>query len=141
MPRNFILPLDSNIFLMKAIRMKKIIALSLILFSITSSAETKVDCSYNMFGAPFASMQLTYDDNGILGPEVVIDMYGKKTFESATPAPRAAGEIEHFLLSKELSEQPIEVIIFAEAQAKGNSKMINPQAPIGKDSWGNCASQ
>lgn len=121
--------------------MKKYFLCLTSLFSISASAGTIVDCSYTIMGAPFASMQLTYDDAGNIGPEAKIIFYGKNTIESVTPVAKAAGEIEHFLLSKELSEQPVEVIIYAEAQQQGNSKMINPMAPIGKTSWGNCAGQ
>ena len=113
----------------------------LLIFPIISPAASIVDCNYNFFGAPFASMQLTYDDAGNIGPEAKIIFYGKNTVESVTPVAKAAGEIEHFLLSKELSDQPIEVIIYAEATQQGNSQMINPKAPIGKTAWGNCVSQ
>lgn len=121
--------------------MKVFLSSLILIFSFTSSAASIVDCNYNFFGAPFASMQLTYDDAGNIGPEAKINFYGKNTIESVTPIAKAAGEIEHFLLSKELSDDPIQVIIYAEATQQGNSQMINPQAPIGKTAWGNCISQ
>lgn len=104
-------------------------------------AETTITCNYTIMSAPFASVELGLYDDGTPFPSAQISVGpGTKPHkESVTPEPLGPNELVHAWISKENPRNAVELIIYIEKQVQGQSKMINPNLPFGKEVWGECS--
>ncbi len=103
------------------------------------AAATMLDCQYNFMGAPTAGVRMSVDANGKPGISAEITMSGRTHKETVTPAELQDGQFAHVWLSKENPNNAIEMIVYRQPQANGNSVLINHNVPINKEMWGECA--
>jgi hypothetical protein len=97
-------------------------------------------CNYKYDAMDLATVQLTYLADGSLQTYAQVTMQGQKHTESVTKVAVAANEREHLWLSKESTDNSVELIVYLQPQAQGISEMINHHVPFGQDVWGNCTS-
>lgn len=114
----------------------------LVLFGLVAShralAESSMTCEYSYYGAPMATIVLFYDEAGALRDLAKITMNGASThWESVTAVTAAPGEIFHAWFSKD-TQNEIEMILYAQPQKLGRSKIVNHQMPMAKEIWGDC---
>ncbi|MBX3018676.1 MAG: hypothetical protein KF767_12355 [Bdellovibrionaceae bacterium] len=120
--------------------MKSLIVSLLTLAAFPASAHI-LSCAYTIYGAPFSTVEIQFDEAGqALSPATII-VSGKAHTESVTLEPNGPGESLHLWLSKESSQNDVELIVYETRQAQGDSKMINHHIPIGKEMWGDCTTR
>lgn len=103
-----------------------------------SSASKKIICDYQMYGVAFSRVELGFLESGQAEEFVTVSVQGKSHRESFQLVEALPGESLHGWISKESSENSIEMIIYEEKQSAGDSKLINHHVPFGKEIWGNC---
>jgi hypothetical protein len=118
--------------------MKHLITLLSLLIANSAVAGTQINCDYAFMGYPTAKIAVSVFDDGSLSPSALIEMQGKTHKETLTPAAVAAGELVHAWISKERPENAIELIIYQEPRAQGQSVAINHNVPAGQEMWGAC---
>lgn len=102
-------------------------------------AVTKISCDYAFMTVPFANVEIVMQPDGSLSSSALITPHqGKPHKESLTEEIKAGNELMHGWISKESTDNSIEMIIYKDKQADGQSKLINPHVPIGQEMWGNC---
>jgi hypothetical protein len=115
--------------------------LSTLLFMASAAhADVNLSCTYMFYGTPTASVAVSIDDNGVPGSSAMISM-GPGTQphkESLTPEALGDNEYMHAWLSKESAENSVEMIVYKEKQAQGNSVLINHHVPLAQEMWGDC---
>lgn len=118
--------------------MKYLIAILTLLITHSAAASSQINCEYSFMGYPTAKITLSIFDDGTLSPSALIDMQGRTHKETLSPVERAADELVHAWISKESPQNAIELIIFQQPQAQGQSVIINHNVPAGKEMWGTC---
>ena len=112
------------------------------LFSLVSSAQAEpnwaIHCDYSYDQMPTSSVELSLLPDGHFGNSARISMQGQIHFESFTEEAAAAGERVHGWLSKESQDNQIEVVVYLQPTAQGQSKMTNHHVPFAQDMWGTC---
>lgn len=97
-----------------------------------------IDCDYKIMGAPFSRIQLGFSEANAPEDFVTVIVQGNSHRESFTPEAAAESELLHGWISKESSENAIEMIVYKEAKPLGRSKIVNHKMPFGKEIWGSC---
>lgn len=120
--------------------MKSMVALLVILASTQALAETALRCDYQFYGSPMAQVTLRIQDSGIPADSAEVTMGGAGRPQSVpvTVVPNAPNEKIHVWLAKDDPNGDIEMVVYNEPQAKGQSKLVNSHIPMGKELWGNC---
>ena len=97
-------------------------------------------CTYSFpnVPVPMTTVEVSFGTDGKPMSPAKVTMQGRMHTESFTQEEAAAGEMLHGWLSKESSENSIELVVFDEPQAQGRSKLVNDRFPIGKEMWGDC---
>jgi hypothetical protein len=114
---------------------------TLLLFSLFASINTSastVQCKYLLQGYPFADVSFIRNDDGTLGDHADVVVQGKMHKESLSTEPLGTGEYAHGWLSKESADNSVELTMYVEPQAQGQSKLTNHHVPFGQDVWGTC---
>lgn len=96
-----------------------------------------LSCTYKFYGIEFATVAIQMQD-GALHERATITHQGRSHTESATLEAPQAGESLRITLSKESPENDVEMIVYAQRQPEGDSKLVNPHVPAGKIMWGDC---
>ncbi|MCO5142423.1 MAG: hypothetical protein M9962_04965 [Oligoflexia bacterium] len=115
-----------------------IILFSTLLIFNAMANQINISCEYKIAGVPFSQVSLGFLENGQSEDFVTVSVQGKSHRESYTPAALESGERIHGWISKESSENSIEIVIYQERQKFGVSKLVNHRVPIGKEIWGEC---
>lgn len=118
--------------------MKRLILLLAFVIGSSASADTQVICSYSYMGYPTAKITVSISDEGAPSPSALIDMQGKTHKESLTGVEKAPDELLHGWISKESPDNAIELIIYQQPKAQGQSVAINHNVPAGQEMWGTC---
>lgn len=115
--------------------------LSLLFWTVMAKAEPAhiIDCNYQFMGTPFSRVQIGVSSDGVPDDFVTIIVQGQSHIESFTPVALADGELLHGWLSKEAPENTVEMIVYEEMQAQGQSKLVNHNVPFAKEVWGTCS--
>lgn len=100
---------------------------------------TQYTCDYAFMGAPMYKLEFSTDSENKLSDFVTVTLYGNAHQETLTAEPLGAGEKIHAWISKENPQNSIELFVYTEAKAEGDTLMINPNIPFGKEMWGACA--
>lgn len=97
-------------------------------------------CTYSFpnVPVPMTTVEVTFDQDGKPMSPAKVTMQGRMHTESFTQVDASTGEMLHGWLSKESTENSIEMIVYEEPQALGRSKLVNDRFPIGKEMWGDC---
>lgn len=116
-------------------------ALIFLVFGFEAIAESRVACQYAFYGAPFTKIEVVIYDDGEPAPSVLITPTGATSPQKATATPevRAENEYIHLWIAKEDPNNMLEMIVYKEKLAGGQSKLINPNAPFVKEMWGDCS--
>ncbi len=121
--------------------MKKLITLVLISIPqlLHANPNTHYSCSYSYYGAPMAALEFDQYDAFHLSPRAKISMSGAPPHEeSLTLVAATEPQKIHAWISKESAENKIELIVYKNATASGDSEIINNQMPYLKEVWGQC---
>lgn len=94
-------------------------------------------CDYSFMGMPTASVALESLPGGGFGEAARVTIQGRAHLESFTEAERAPDELLHGWLSHG-TQNELELVVYREAKAGGQSKLVNHHIPYGKEMWGNC---
>jgi hypothetical protein len=116
---------------------KLILIISILPFS--ARASTQISCNYTYQSFPFASVALSLASDGTPVSPAHVTEQGVTHTESVTPDIVASGEVAHVWLSKEVAANAVEMIVYAQATANGQSELINHNVPMGQDVWGTCS--
>lgn len=100
-----------------------------------------LSCAYAIYGAPFSTVEIHFDGDGRAQSPATVIVSGKAHTESVTLEPNGPGESLHLWLSKESSQNDLEMIVYEERRPQGDSKLINHHIPIGKEMWGDCTTR
>ncbi len=99
---------------------------------------TTVTCAYKTYEFDFAQVSIYFYSDGTASSSAEVTAQGRTHKESFTAVDKAAGEMVHGWISKESSENSLEMIVYQERQSLGQSKLINPHIPFGKEMWAEC---
>jgi hypothetical protein len=105
------------------------------LFLSSPAFASSLVCEHALYGAPFATVELTIDAGGKLGEGAKVTMYGRSHLESVTQQDAAAGEMVHLWLSKDTSNE-IEMIVYDQEGLP--SMLINHHVSMGNKIRGAC---
>jgi hypothetical protein len=103
-----------------------------------ASADITHTCDYAIYGIAFSKVNIVEYADGTYGNRALITAQGQQHSESFEVQAVADNEYMHGWLSKESSENSIEMIIYKTPMSGGNSELINNHITIGKEVWGNC---
>lgn len=119
--------------------MRALLFISTLTFASFSFAfESEVECQYKFMGADTFKVRLFYEEGSKIHPTAEVSMYGSGAHaETVQQVSRSAGELEHVMIAKD-TDNEIEMIIYEQARAQGQSKLINNQMPMGREMWGSC---
>lgn len=109
---------------------KKRLALTLVLFLFEAplalaSDEVKYKCDFSIYLAPFATLEFSQFSDGELSEAVRVTMQGRTHLEGFNREPIVAAEKIHASISRDSSENPIELFVENDLKAR----MLNPQMP------------
>lgn len=118
----------------------RILAFTILFASFSAYAETKITCDYGFMGAPFTKIAVVLYDDGTPASSVEITPTGAMSpqKESATPEVLGENELVHLWISKERPQNTIEMVVYRNKTAEGQSKIVNENIPVGKVMWGEC---
>lgn len=102
------------------------------------SGRTQYSCLYRYMGTEFSQVSFGVSIDGKYDDHAEVSIYGKGHSESLTASALQAGEQVNAWLSIESDENSVQLIVYLDRKKQGNSKLINPHVPIGKDVWGDC---
>ena len=98
-----------------------------------------IDCQYSYYSAPMCRIQLGLQADGTPENFALITMQDGRTHtESITLDNKSGNEWVHAWLSKENPDNAIEMIVYNQPQALGQSKIVNAKSPFAKEIWGTC---
>ena len=108
----------------------------------TAVAEAKtLKCDFNMFGAPFATTYLYFDDQMIMNPTAELEHYGSKVTAEVKAVAPATGQWLSVVFDEEDPSRILKQTVAAMPTVNNttNGVLTNPAALIGKDLPGTCA--
>lgn len=110
----------------------------LLCFSVQAESARTVHCDYKYLMTPAAQIDAGFWPNGEIQSSVILTMGmgGSSEKKTATPVALASGEFAHAIISKEVSNGSLELIIYSERQPQGDSRLINPV--FKQEFWGTC---
>ena len=102
---------------------------------------TLITCNYNYSAMPAGTVQLKLMADGTPVSPAQFALSGNSfSPQSVTPiTPLAAGEMVHVWLDHEDPTNQVEMIVYTQPQASGQSELINHNVPMGQDVWGTCS--
>jgi len=95
-------------------------------------------CDYKYIMMPAASIDIGFwsDNEPQTSLMLTMGMGGSSEKKTVTPVPLANDEMAHATISKEVANGSLELIIYAQPQAQGNSRLINHN--FSQEFWGTC---
>lgn len=95
-------------------------------------------CDYKYLFSPAAEIDAGFWSNGEMQTSVVLTMGmgGSSEKKTATPVALASGEFAHAIISKEVPNGSLELIVYSERQSQGDSRLINHI--FNQEFWGTC---
>lgn len=95
-------------------------------------------CDYTYLFTPAAQVDIGFWSNNEPLSSALLTMGRGGTSEkkTVTPMPLANGEMAHVMISKEVQNGSLEMIVYSERQSQGDSRLINPV--FKQEFWGTC---
>jgi hypothetical protein len=95
-------------------------------------------CDFQYMGMPAARVDLGFwsDNSPQASLQLAFGMGSSSEKKTVTPVPLAAGERAHIIVSKEVPNGSLELILYSQPQAKGETRLINHQ--FTQEFWGRC---
>lgn len=109
-----------------------------------ASVESSIDyahlmhCDYQYFKMPAAAIDVGFwsDNSPQTSLQLAFGMGAQPQKKTITAVALAGGEAAHIIISKEVPNGSLELIVYSQPGTKGNTRLINHQ--FTQEFWGNC---
>jgi len=105
------------------------------------AAKMTLICQFSLYGNPFISTAISFDENLHPGSEVEVTYYGKKTNFPLRVNSIEENEIWNLEIAPDDPDNQLNLKIYQHANGTYPAKLFNPSIPIGNESEGICRPQ